>query len=62
MGDYKHAAAYYDLIYQDQKDYAAEAAQIAALIRTSCPEAKTLLDVAWGQANTLGRWLPRVSK
>ena len=48
MGDYSQTAAYYDLIYRDQKDYAAEAAQVAALIRAACPDAQTLLDVACG--------------
>jgi len=48
VGEYSQTAAYYDLLYQKQKDYAAEATQIATLIRGVRPEAQTLLDVACG--------------
>lgn len=40
-------SAYYDLLYQD-KDYAAEADYIAALIRAHHPAANSLLDIGCG--------------
>jgi SAM-dependent methyltransferase len=39
---------YYDLIYANSKDYAAEATQIAALLRRLNPRCHTVLDVACG--------------
>jgi len=42
------SAELYDLIYSGFKDYAAEADEIAAIIRRSHPQAKTVLDVACG--------------
>lgn len=48
MGYYSQTAAFYDLLYQDLKDYAAEAAQVATLVRALCPDAQTVLDVACG--------------
>jgi SAM-dependent methyltransferase len=42
------AADLYDLIYQDRKDYRAEAARVAGLIRAHRPDAASLLDVACG--------------
>ena len=38
----------YDLIYSSFKDYAAEAAALATLIRSAHPAARTVLDVACG--------------
>ncbi|HEX7132836.1 MAG TPA: class I SAM-dependent methyltransferase [Iamia sp.] len=46
---YGRSAAAYDLIYDGiGKDYEAEAAEVAVLIRDRRPEARTLLDVACG--------------
>ena len=42
------AAQYYDLIYSVLKDYAAEAAQLAALLGRFNPGCRTVLDVACG--------------
>lgn len=42
------SAEYYDLIYSTFKDYAAEAAQIAGLLRRIHPGCRTILDVACG--------------
>ncbi len=42
------SAELYDLIYSGFKDYAAETAQLAALIRQERPHAATILDVACG--------------
>lgn len=42
------SAELYDLIYSEFKDYPAEAAEIAALIRGLHPGARTVLDVACG--------------
>jgi ubiquinone/menaquinone biosynthesis C-methylase UbiE len=44
---FTESADFYDAIYSF-KDYAAEAAQIAALVRASCPHARSILDVACG--------------
>jgi SAM-dependent methyltransferase len=41
-------AELYDLIYAPDKDYAAEARQIADLVRRARPHSRTLLDVACG--------------
>jgi SAM-dependent methyltransferase len=43
-----HAAELYDLLYQDRKNYAAEAARVTGLIRERSPGARSLLDVACG--------------
>jgi SAM-dependent methyltransferase len=48
MGDYSHAAEFYDLLYQGEKDYAAEADLLSALIRALHPAASSLLDVGCG--------------
>ena len=45
---FDRSAEYYDLIYSTFKDYAQEAAQIAALLRTRHPQCRTVLDVACG--------------
>jgi SAM-dependent methyltransferase len=42
------SAELYDLIYSGFKDYPAEAAQVAALIRAAHPGARTVLDAACG--------------
>ncbi|AUX47328.1 SAM-dependent methyltransferase [Sorangium cellulosum] len=50
---YSSAADLYDLLHtgnRDYKDYTAEAAELAAVIRRVHPEAQTLLDVACGTA------------
>lgn len=44
------SAELYDLIYAGFKDYPAEAAQLAALIRAAHPAARRVLDVACGTA------------
>lgn len=48
MTDYSSAAEFYDLLYEGEKDHAAEAEFLAALIRGLAPEAVTLLDVGCG--------------
>jgi SAM-dependent methyltransferase len=45
---FTESAALYDLIYSTFKDYPAETAALAALIRREHPRAKTILDVACG--------------
>ena len=45
---FSESAALYDLIYSAFKDYSAEAAALAAVIRREHPRAKTILDVACG--------------
>jgi SAM-dependent methyltransferase len=47
---YSSAAEVYDLIHTSYKDYAAEAAELASLIRESHPRAQAILDVACGTA------------
>lgn len=48
-GAYERSAEAYDLVYDGiGKDYAAEAAEVAALVRERNPDARTLLDVACG--------------
>src|SRR5215471_11206243 len=42
------SAEYYDLVYSTFKDYAAETAAIAALLRRLNPACRTVLDVACG--------------
>lgn len=44
------SAELYDLIYSSFKNYPAEAAQLAALIRAAHPAARRILDVACGSA------------
>jgi SAM-dependent methyltransferase len=48
VGDYAEAAEFYDILYADYKDYAAESATIARLIRAAAPNARLVLDVACG--------------
>lgn len=48
MAHYSEAAEFYDLLYQGEKDYAAEADLLAQLIRVHAPTAATLLDVGCG--------------
>ena len=45
---FSESAGLYDLIYSSLKDYAAEAAQIASLLRRVHPSCHTVLDVACG--------------
>lgn len=44
------SAELYDVIYAGFKDYRAESAQVAALVRQQRPQARTILDVACGTA------------
>jgi len=48
VGHYARAAEYYDLLYSGQKDYPAEAALLAALIREAKPRARSILDIGCG--------------
>ena len=48
MGSYQQAAEFYDLLYADQKDHAAEAQLLASLIRDVRPSARSILDVGCG--------------
>ncbi len=48
MGHYSHSAEFYDLLYAAQKDYPAEAAVLAQVIRERLPGARTILDVGCG--------------
>jgi SAM-dependent methyltransferase len=51
---YQHSAEWYDSIYAAQgKDYAAEAAVVAQLVRERVPSAGSLLDVACGTGRHL---------
>lgn len=45
---YSESAAYYDLLYKQFKDYAAEAEALAAVLRSEMPSAECVLDVACG--------------
>ena len=45
---FAESAAVYDLLYSSIKNYAAEAEQIAALLRAVNPRCRTILDVACG--------------
>src|SRR5436305_13097583 len=47
---FTESAKLYDLIYSSFKDYEAESAAIAKLIRDAHPHAKSILDVACGSA------------
>jgi SAM-dependent methyltransferase len=49
------SAEYYDLLYSTFKDYAAETAAIAALLRRMTPECRTVLDVACGTGEHAAR-------
>ena len=48
MTYYSEAAEFYDLLYQGEKDYAAEGDLLTALIRELHPAAASLLDVGCG--------------
>ncbi|MEV7618194.1 class I SAM-dependent methyltransferase [Streptomyces sp. NPDC089799] len=48
MYESNNAAEIYDLLYQDRKHYAGEAARVTELIRERKPDANSLLDVACG--------------
>ncbi|MWA08024.1 class I SAM-dependent DNA methyltransferase [Streptomyces sp. BA2] len=48
MYENNSAAEMYDLLYQDRKDYKAEAEEVAGLIREKKEDADSLLDVACG--------------
>ncbi|GGQ46682.1 class I SAM-dependent DNA methyltransferase [Streptomyces mutabilis] len=48
MYENNSAAEMYDLLYQDRKDYRAEAREVAGLIREKKGDAQSLLDVACG--------------
>ncbi len=48
MYENDRAAEMYDLLYQDRKDYRAEAGRVARLVRAHKPRARSLLDVACG--------------
>lgn len=48
MAHYSEAAEFYDILYQGEKDYAAEADLLARLIRERAPAAATVLDVGCG--------------
>lgn len=48
VGSYRHAAEFYDLLYAVEKDYAAEAKLLAALLRDVHPGARSILDVGCG--------------
>lgn len=48
MGSYSRGAEFYDLLYEQEKDYEAEAGFVAGLIREARPGARTLLDVGCG--------------
>lgn len=48
MAHYSQAAEFYDLLYQNDKDHAAEATLLGKLIRELNPAAATLLDVGCG--------------
>lgn len=48
MYENNSAAEMYDLLYQDRKDYRAEAGQVAELVRARKPGTASLLDVACG--------------
>ena len=45
---FSESAEFYDVIYASFKDYDAEAAQIATLLRSLKPDCRTVLDVACG--------------
>lgn len=45
---YSESTELYDFIYGELKDYPAESARVAALLKETCPGAKRLLDVGCG--------------
>jgi SAM-dependent methyltransferase len=47
MSNFQKYSAYYDLLYRD-KNYAAEAAYVARLIRSAVPTARTILELGSG--------------
>jgi predicted TPR repeat methyltransferase len=49
------SAEFYDLIYSTFKDYEAEAAQMASLLRRLNPRFKTVLDVECGTGDAAPR-------
>src|SRR5262245_46426167 len=53
---FTHSAEFYDVIYSSLKDYAAETAEIARLLRQVHPECRTILDAACGTGEH-ARWL-----
>ena len=50
------SADLYDAIYGAFKDYAAESAAVARLLRGANPRCMTVLDLGVEQVNTLGAW------
>jgi SAM-dependent methyltransferase len=48
VGSYERAAEFYDLLYSEEKDYAAEGRLLESLIRGVCPSAESILDVGCG--------------
>jgi len=48
MGHYSQSADFYDLLYEAQKDYVAEAGLLSGMIRERHPGARTVLDVGCG--------------
>ncbi|MCD0452137.1 class I SAM-dependent methyltransferase [Actinocorallia sp. API 0066] len=55
-------AEIYDLLYQDRKDYDAEAARVTGLVRERKPDAATLLDVACGTGIHLAGFAKRFAR
>jgi SAM-dependent methyltransferase len=58
MSSYAPAAEYYDLLYEEHKDYESEAARLVDLIKGHCPDARRVLDVGCGtgrHAELVGR-------
>lgn len=53
MSNFAEYSAYYDLLYRE-KDYAGEAAYIAALIRAAHPSARTVMDLGCGTGRHAG--------
>jgi ubiquinone/menaquinone biosynthesis C-methylase UbiE len=53
---FTESAEFYDAIYAAKKDYRAESARVAAIVRNLVPGAQTLLDVACGTGEH-ARWL-----
>jgi ubiquinone/menaquinone biosynthesis C-methylase UbiE len=53
---FTESAEFYDAIYAAKKDYRAESAHVAAIVRDAVPGAQTLLDVACGTGEH-ARWL-----
>jgi SAM-dependent methyltransferase len=53
---FRESAAVYDIVYSSLKDYAAETAEIARLLRQLHPDCRTILDAACGTGEH-ARWL-----